>query len=142
MHCGVRRPDEKDSINFFLPYLSGLNLNAHARVMEFAAMQFNPLRIGQQGKLLVAHLQGKGTVMAIISKVMLGAAIAAVSIASPALAAHKSKPSSAHQNGYVTQSSYRSGSHAFASVPVDPAGRSYPAVDRNVPLFDGSFGGQ
>jgi hypothetical protein len=56
-HRGVRRPDEKDSINFFLPYLSGLNLNAHARVMEFAAMQFNPLRIGQQGNGLVAYSQ-------------------------------------------------------------------------------------
>jgi hypothetical protein len=40
-------------------------------------------------------------------------------------------------------SSHRSGSHAFASLPVDdPAGRPYPAVDRNVPLYDGSFGGQ
>jgi hypothetical protein len=57
-HRGVRRPDEKDSINFFLPYLSGLNLNAHARVMEFAAMQFNPLRIGQQGSC--CPLAGKG----------------------------------------------------------------------------------
>lgn len=72
------------------------------------------------------------------SKLMLGAVIAAVSIASRALAAHKSKPISAHQNGYLT----RSGSHAFASVPVDAAGRPYSAVDRNVPLFDGSFGGQ
>jgi hypothetical protein len=79
--------------------------------------------------------------MATASKLMLGAVIAAVSIASPALAAHKSKPISAHQNGYLTQSSHRSGSHAFASVPVDAA-RPYPAVDRNVPLFDGSFGGQ
>ena len=80
--------------------------------------------------------------MATASKLMLGAVIAAVSIASPALAAHKGKPISAHQNGYLTQSSHRSGSHAFASVPVDPAGRPYPAGDRNVPLFDGSFGGQ
>jgi hypothetical protein len=80
--------------------------------------------------------------MANISKVIAGAAIAAVSIASPALAAHKGKPISAHQNGYLTQSSHRSGSRAFASVPVDAAGRPYPAVDPNVPLFDGSFGGQ
>jgi hypothetical protein len=43
--------------------------------------------------------------MANVSKVILGAAIAAVSIASPALAAHKGKSTSAHQNGYVTQSS-------------------------------------
>jgi hypothetical protein len=47
--------------------------------------------------------------MANVSKVMLGAAIAAVSIASPALAAHNGKPISAHQNGYVTQSSQGSG---------------------------------
>jgi hypothetical protein len=40
-------------------------------------------------------------------------------------------------------SSHRSGSHAFASLLVDdPAGRPYPAVDRNVPLYDGTFGGQ
>ena len=79
--------------------------------------------------------------MATASKLMLGAVIAAVSIASPALAAHKSKPISAHQNGYLTQSSHPSGSHAFASVPVDAAGRPYPAVDRNVPLYGGTYGG-
>jgi len=62
--------------------------------------------------------------MANVSKLILGTAIAAVSIASPALAAHKSKPISAHQNGYVTQSSQGSGARAFASVPRsvdDPA---------------------
>jgi hypothetical protein len=62
--------------------------------------------------------------MANVSKVILGAAIAAVSIASPALAAPKGKSTSAHQNGYVTQSSQGSGVRAFASVPRsgdDPA---------------------
>jgi opacity protein-like surface antigen len=62
--------------------------------------------------------------MANVSKLMLGAAIAAVSIASPALAAHKAKPISAHQNGYVAQSNQGSGARAFASVPRsvdDPA---------------------
>jgi len=62
--------------------------------------------------------------MANVSKVILGAAIAAVTIASPALAAHKGKPISAHQNGYVTQRSQESGVRAFASVPRsvdDPA---------------------
>jgi hypothetical protein len=34
---GVRQLDEKDSINFLRAYLSDFNLNAHARVMEFAA---------------------------------------------------------------------------------------------------------
>jgi hypothetical protein len=64
-----------------------------------------------------------------VSKVILSAAIAAVSIATPALAAHKGKPISAHRNGYVTQSSQGSGVHAFASVRPysvdDPAGRPY-----------------
>jgi opacity protein-like surface antigen len=71
---------------------------------------------------LVGHSQGKETIMANVSKVILGAAIAAVSLASPALAAHKAKP--IHQNGYVTQSSQGSGVRAFASVPRsvdDPA---------------------
>ena len=36
-HRGVRRSDENDSMNFFRVYLSDFNLNAHARVMEFAA---------------------------------------------------------------------------------------------------------
>jgi hypothetical protein len=56
--------------------------------------------------------------MANLSKVILAAAIAAVSIASPALAAHKSKTISAHQNGYVAQSRQESGVRAFASAPV------------------------
>ena len=62
--------------------------------------------------------------MANVSKVILRAAIAAVSIASPALAAPKGKSTSAHQNGYVTQSNQGSGVRAFASVPRsadDPA---------------------
>jgi hypothetical protein len=71
--------------------------------------------------------------MATVSKLILGAVIAAVSIASPALA----------QSKHFRTSSHRSGSHAFASFPVDdPAGRPYPAVDRNVPLYDGTFSGQ
>ena len=84
--------------------------------------------------------------MATVSKLMLGAVIAAVSIASPALAqyAFQGDPSiSVHHSKYLRKSAHRSGLHAFAVVPVDdPAGRPYPAVDRNVPLFDRSFGGQ
>jgi hypothetical protein len=34
---GMRRPDEKDSMNFLRACLSDFNSNAHARVMEFAA---------------------------------------------------------------------------------------------------------
>jgi hypothetical protein len=37
---------ENDSINFFRAYVSEVNLNAHERVMEFTAMQSNPLCIG------------------------------------------------------------------------------------------------
>jgi hypothetical protein len=73
---------------------------------------------------LLPHSQGRETIMANVSKVILGAAIAAVSIASPALAAHKGKSISAHQNGYVTQNNQGSGVRAFASVPRsadDPA---------------------
>jgi len=70
--------------------------------------------------------------MANISKVIAGAAIAAVSIASPALAAHKGKSISAHQNGYVARSNQGSGVRAFASVPQswagDAAGRPYVYV--------------
>jgi hypothetical protein len=84
--------------------------------------------------------------MATASKLMLGAVIAAVSIASPALAQYtfQGDPSiSVHHSKYLRKSAHRSGLHAFAVVPVDdPAGRPYPAADRNVPLFDRSFGGQ
>jgi hypothetical protein len=66
--------------------------------------------------------------MANVSKVILGAAIAAVSIASPALAAPKGKSTSAHQNGYVTQSSQGSGVRAFASVRVPVTIQRSPAA--------------
>jgi hypothetical protein len=85
---------------------SKLFINAHARVMEFA--ECNSVFCASDNKaivLLPTHTEGNN--MATASKLMLGAVIAAVSIASPALAAHKSKPISAHQNGYLTQSSYR-----------------------------------
>jgi hypothetical protein len=65
--------------------------------------------------------------MANVSKVILGVAIAVVSIASPALAqyASQSGPSiSAHHSKHFRISSHRSGSRAFASVPRsvdDPA---------------------
>ena len=41
-------------------------------------------------------------IMANLSKLIFGAAIAATSISTPALAAHNGKPISAHHNGYVT----------------------------------------
>ena len=67
--------------------------------------------------------------MANISKLIFGAAIAAASIAAPALAAHKGKLISGHQNGYVTRSSQTSVSTASCpGLPYcDPAsGISYP----------------
>lgn len=85
--------------------------------------------------------------MATVSKMMLGAVIAAVSIASPAFAqyASRSDPSiSVQHSKYVKKGSHRNGYDAFGTVPAvyDPARQPYPAVDRNVPLFDRSFGGQ
>jgi hypothetical protein len=66
-----------------------------------------------------------------VSKLMLGAAIAAVSIASPALAqsASQSDPSiSAHHSKYLKKSSHRNGTDAFASEPyrgADPGAKPY-----------------
>jgi hypothetical protein len=47
--------------------------------------------------------------MANLSKLIFGAAIVAATIATPALAAHKGKPISARQNGYVARGSLGSG---------------------------------
>jgi hypothetical protein len=68
--------------------------------------------------------------MANVSKLIFGAAIAAASIATPALAAHKGKPISARQNGYVTRSSQGSGIYDFAPVPpvYDPGAKPYVYV--------------
>ena len=68
--------------------------------------------------------------MATVSKPMLGAVIAVVSIASPALAQHASKsdPSiSVHHNKYLKKSSQRNGLDAFASEPrgADPGAKPY-----------------
>jgi hypothetical protein len=71
--------------------------------------------------------------MANVSKLIFAAAIAAESIANPALAAHRGKPISAHQSGYVTRSQ-GSGVYNCAPVPSCPglpycdpcSGISYP----------------
>jgi hypothetical protein len=74
--------------------------------------------------------------MAKVSKLIFGAAITAVSIATPALAAHRGSAVYAHQSGYVTRSSQGSGLYDFVPVPTspprdprswvgDPAGRPY-----------------
>jgi hypothetical protein len=66
-----------------------------------------------------------------VSKLMFGAAIAALSIASPAFAqsASQSDPSnSAHHSKYLKKSSHRNGSNAFASEPrggADLVAKSY-----------------
>ena len=75
-----------------------------------------------------------------VSKVIFGAAIAAASIATPALAAHKGKPISAHQSRYIARSSQGSGVRAFASVPRfnnPDTGRPYQADDRTTPFSGG-----
>src|SRR4029077_20132273 len=66
-------------------------------------------------------------IMANVSKLIFGAAIAAASIANPALAAHKGKPISAHQNGYVTRSSQGSGVYDL----YDPGTESPQCQSRN-----------
>jgi hypothetical protein len=70
------------------------------------------------------------------SKLIIGAAIIIASISTPALAAHKGKPISAHHVGYVTQSSQGRGLYNFVPVSspscpglpyCDPgSGISYP----------------
>jgi len=68
-------------------------------------------------------------VTANVSKLIFGVAIAAASIATPALAAHESKPISAHRNGYVTRSNQGSGVYNFvpgsSSVYYPKRGRMF-----------------
>jgi hypothetical protein len=74
-------------------------------------------------------------IMANISKLILGAAIAAASIATPALSAQRGKPVSVYQNGYVTRSSQRSGIYNLAPLPPanDPGARPYHYDPINAP---------
>ena len=64
-----------------------------------------------------------------VSKVILGAAIAAASIATPTLAAHKTTPISAHHSGYVTRSSQGRGLYNF--VPGTSSCPGLPYCDPN-----------
>jgi hypothetical protein len=77
--------------------------------------------------------------MANVSKLIFGAVIAAASIATPALAAHKAKPISVHRNGFMIRNSQGRSVYnfvpAFTSPPRDPrswvgdpAGRPYVYV--------------
>jgi hypothetical protein len=64
--------------------------------------------------------------MAKIARLIFGAAIAAVSFATPALAVHKSKPISAHRSEYVARSRQGSGVYAPASpLDYDPGARAH-----------------
>ena len=72
--------------------------------------------------------------MANVSKVIFAAAIAAASIATPALAAHKTTRISAHHNGYVIRSSQGRGVYNF--VPSRGPSPSCPGL----PYCDPSSG--
>jgi hypothetical protein len=96
---------------------------AQESVMEFAATQSNLLRVDNKISCCVSHAEKE--IMAKLLKLVFGAAIAAV-IATPALAAQKGKPISAHQNGYVTPSSQRSG--VYNSVPSRGPSPSCPGL--------------
>jgi hypothetical protein len=72
------------------------------------------------------HALAEKETMAKVTSVIVAAAIVAVSIATPALAAHKGKPITAHQNGHVTRSRQGSGVYAPAlPSDYDPGARSY-----------------
>jgi len=76
-------------------------------------------------------------IMANVSKLIFGAAIAAASIASPAFAAHRGKPTSAYQNGYVTRNSQGRSVYNFVPVPRsfdDSAGQPH-----DTPFSGGGF---
>jgi hypothetical protein len=78
--------------------------------------------------------------MSSVSKLIFGAAIAAVSIASPALAAHKEGPISAHHNGYVTRSTQGRGLYNFVPTPSCP-GLPYCDPNTGISYPNGEPGG-
>jgi hypothetical protein len=82
-------------------------------------------------------------IMATVSKLIFGAALAAVSIATPALAQHASQSDpliSAHHRQHLRVSSPSSGSPAFTSPPRDP--RSWVGDPASRPYhYDPGWGG-
>jgi hypothetical protein len=64
-----------------------------------------------------------------VSKLIFGAAIAATSIASPALAAHKGQPISAHHNGYATRSNQGRGVYNYVPGGLSPSCPGLPYCD-------------
>ena len=94
--------------------------------MEFGAMERSHLVSDRKAIVLFTDSGEKKETMANITKVILVAAIAAVSIASPALAQYASQKEaiSARHSGRVRISSHQSALRAFASGPRsidDPA---------------------
>jgi len=78
--------------------------------------------------------------MSTIFKIILGTAIAAVSIASPALARHASEKgqlASVRHSGHVKATSHRGALRAFASIPRtfdDPASTGGGSIGYNASL--------
>jgi hypothetical protein len=70
-----------------------------------------------------------------VSKLIFVAAIAGVSIATPAVAAHRGSTVFAHQNGYVTRGGQGSGVYNVVPPPLgnDPASRPYHYDPINAP---------
>jgi hypothetical protein len=75
-----------------------------------------------------------------VSKLIFGAAIAAASIATPALAADKGKPIYAHQDGYVTRGTEGSRVYNFVPTPSCP-GLPYCDPDTGISYPGGEPGG-
>src|SRR5262249_22783898 len=97
--------------------VSGYVLYSQESVMEF--WQCDPIFCASITRHRLVYPPAEKN-MANVSKLIFGAAIAAASIVSPALAAHKGKQISAHRNGYVTRSSQRSDVHNSAPTPSCP----------------------
>src|SRR5262249_19381092 len=77
--------------------VSGYVLYSQESMMEF--WQCDPIFCVSITRHRLVYPPAEKEIMANVSKLIFGAAIAAASIVSPALAAHKGKQISAHQNG-------------------------------------------
>jgi hypothetical protein len=99
--------------------------------MEFAAVQSNLLRVYP-----LAEKQVMEQVTENVSKLIFGAAIAATIIATPALAAHRAKPISAQQDGYVTRS-HVGGLYSFVPTAPSPSSGRLVQEARRGSLWEG-----
>ena len=98
-------------------HLSDLTASNQLHVMEFAAREFDLLarRITRQ----TVVIPQEENIVSTIFKIILGTAIAAVSIASPALAQHASEKGhlmSVRHTGHVRAVTHRSALRSFASI--------------------------